>query len=202
FASDPPPSLEIIDPYAYCQQLTLPKLIINSTGDRFFLPDSSQFYYAALPDPKYLRYVPNTDHELDASANETLRSFYAAIIANQPWPEFSWEISEGEKMAISAKDMPLEVRLWQASNPTSRDFRLQTIGPAWKSTILEPTRRFGERVEYEVRLSPPDHGWQAALMELTFPDPCGVAQSLTLTTGVAVLPDTLPYALDFLKGAR
>ena len=36
---------EIIDPYEYRDRLTMPKLIINSAGDEFFLPDSSQLYY-------------------------------------------------------------------------------------------------------------------------------------------------------------
>jgi PhoPQ-activated pathogenicity-related protein len=39
---------EIIDPYEYRDRLTMPKLIINSAGDEFFLPDSSQIYYKDL----------------------------------------------------------------------------------------------------------------------------------------------------------
>ncbi len=35
--------LEIIDPYEYRDLLTMPKLVLNSAGDQFFLPDSSQF---------------------------------------------------------------------------------------------------------------------------------------------------------------
>ena len=35
--------LALVDPYAYRQRLTMPKLILNSAGDQFFLPDSSRF---------------------------------------------------------------------------------------------------------------------------------------------------------------
>ena len=43
----------------------MPKFIMNASGDQFFLPDSSQFYFDDLTGDKYLRYVPNADHWLD-----------------------------------------------------------------------------------------------------------------------------------------
>jgi hypothetical protein len=35
-------------PNAYRDRLTMPKFIINSAGDQYFLPDSSQFYFNAI----------------------------------------------------------------------------------------------------------------------------------------------------------
>jgi len=61
--------LKIEDPYAYRDRLTMPKFMVNSAGDQYFLPDSSQFYFDALVGEKYLRYVPNTDHSLKGSDN-------------------------------------------------------------------------------------------------------------------------------------
>ena len=40
--------LKIEDPYSYIDRLTMPKYIVNAAGDEFFLPDSSQFYFADL----------------------------------------------------------------------------------------------------------------------------------------------------------
>ena len=40
--------MDIVDPYSYFDRLTMPKFVINSTGDQFFLPDSSQFYFDSL----------------------------------------------------------------------------------------------------------------------------------------------------------
>ena len=51
--------LKIEDPYEYRDRLTMPKYLVNATGDQFFLPDSSQFYFDELKGEKYLRYVPN-----------------------------------------------------------------------------------------------------------------------------------------------
>jgi PhoPQ-activated pathogenicity-related protein len=59
--------LEIEDPFAYRDRLSMPKFVINSAGDQYFLPDSSRFYFDALIGEKYLRYVPNTDHSLKGS---------------------------------------------------------------------------------------------------------------------------------------
>lgn len=186
-------SLEIIDPYSYRQHLKMPKVIINSTGDQFFLPDSSKFYYNDLRGPKYLRYIPNTYHNLDYSAGETLRSFYASILADKPLPEYSWQIPETGKMIVHVRDKPLEVKLWQARNPKTRDFRLETIGGAWKNSVLEPTQKAEDSLYYEVEMKPPAEGWIAFLVELTFPDPVREGQRLTFTTEVSVVPDTLPY---------
>ena len=57
----------LVDPYHYRHRLTMPKYIINASGDQFFLPDSSQFYLRDLRGETYLRYVPNADHGLDGS---------------------------------------------------------------------------------------------------------------------------------------
>jgi len=51
--------MQIEEPYEYRDRLTLPKLMLNASGDEFFLPDSSQFYFDGLRGEKHLRYVPN-----------------------------------------------------------------------------------------------------------------------------------------------
>ena len=59
--------LEIEDPYSYLDRLTMPKYIVNSGGDQYFLPDSSQFYWKDLKGEKAIRYVPNAKHDLNGS---------------------------------------------------------------------------------------------------------------------------------------
>jgi hypothetical protein len=59
--------MKIEEPYEYRDRLTMPKLMLNASGDQFFLPDSSQFYFDDLKGRRYLRYVPNTSHALDKS---------------------------------------------------------------------------------------------------------------------------------------
>src|SRR6266404_964100 len=127
----------IEDPYEYRQRYTMPKLILNDTGDQFFLPDSSRFYYDELPGPKYIRYVPNTDHSMRGSdAWETVQAFYEGILAGKQFPRFSWTFEKDGSIRVEATDAPKGAKLWQATNPDARDFRLETLGPKWSSTPL------------------------------------------------------------------
>jgi PhoPQ-activated pathogenicity-related protein len=180
--------LKIEDPFSYRERLTQPKFIINSAGDQFFLPDSSSFYFDELPGEKYLRYVPNTDHSLHGSdARESAFAFYGAIAAGEPRPRFSWRFEPDGSIAVDAETRPIAVALWQATNPSARDFRLQAIGPAYRRSDLAPTG--GGR--FTANLAPPPRGWTAYFAELTFPSR-GLFP-FKFTTGVRVVPEILPF---------
>ncbi|MFO7974834.1 MAG: PhoPQ-activated pathogenicity-related family protein, partial [Candidatus Hydrogenedentota bacterium] len=129
--------MDIIDPYQYADnRLTMPKYIVNSTGDQFFLPDSSQFYFDALKGEKYLRYVPNTDHGLEDEAVNNVAAYYEAILNGTPRPEFTWSKQPDGSLRVETTTAPSEVRLWQATNPDERNFRKDTIGEAYTSSVL------------------------------------------------------------------
>ncbi len=187
--------MKIEEPFQYRRRFTMPKFIINACGDQFFLPDSSQFYFDQLPGVKYLRYVPNADHSLKGSdASETLLACYNAVINRLALPRFTWGRGKDGSLRVRAQDKPAEVKLWQATNPDARDFRLETFGPQWQSAPL-PDQGGGV---YVARLPRPAKGWTAFMIELTFPSGCQVP--FKFTTQVSVVPDTLPY--KFVPKAR
>ncbi len=180
--------MKIEEPYEYRQRLTMPKFIINASGDQFFLPDSSQFYFNDLPGVKHLRYVPNADHSLKGSdAYQTLHACYSAVLNDTPLPQYSWTLEKDGSMRATTKNTPSEVRLWQATNPNARDFRMETFGPQWQSTILSDV---GGGV-YVGKVPEPAKGWTAFFVELTFPS--GNPEPFKFTTQVRVVPDTLPH---------
>jgi PhoPQ-activated pathogenicity-related protein len=183
--------IKLVEPYEHRDRLTLPKLMINATGDQFFLPDSHRFYFADLKGPKYLRYVPNADHSLrDSDAIETLAAWQFAIAHQKPLPQFDWQVDwKAGEISVKANDKPAKVLLWQATNPEARDFRLETLGKVWTSRELQADAdgRIVARVEK------PAQGWTAFLVELTYPV-AGSPTPLKLTSGVAVVPDVLPFA--------
>jgi PhoPQ-activated pathogenicity-related protein len=179
----------IEDPYSYRERLTLPKFIVNSAGDEFFLPDSSQFYFGDLKGEKHLRYVPNSNHSLkDTDAVESIIAWYQTVLAGTPRPKFDWTFEKDGSIRVRSETKPKQVLLWQATNPERRDFRLAVIGKAYKSQSLvdQGTGLF------VANLAPPPKGWTASFVELTYD--VGAAFPLKLTTAVRVLPDTLPYA--------
>lgn len=183
--------LKIVEPYEYRDRLTMPKLMIDACGDQFFLPDSHRFYFDDLRGPKYMRYVPNADHSLrDTDAIETLTAWQYAITHHIPLPEFSWKVlwDRGE-IDLQFKNRPASILLWQATNPEARDFRLETLGKVWTSSELsaDADGRLVARVEK------PEKGWSAFMVELTYPI-AGCPTPLKVTSGVAVVPDILPFA--------
>jgi PhoPQ-activated pathogenicity-related protein len=180
--------MKIVEPFSYKDRLTMPKLLINATGDQFFLPDSSQFYFEELKGEKHLRYVPNADHSLrDSDAFATLQAFYSAVVNEQERPDFQWSAEKNGTICVKSKTKPSVVTLWQATNAEARDFRLETIGPVWRATTLQPSRDGS----YEARVAAPPKGWTAYMVELTYPS--GGKYPFKFTTGVQVIPDRVPH---------
>lgn len=188
--------MAIVDPLAHKHRLKLPKYIVNSAGDEFFLPDSSRFYFEELVGEKHLRYVPNTKHSLsDSDAAQSILAFYKHILSGRPRPSYSWRFRDDGSITVACHTEPSAVRLWHAANHEARDFRLDAIGPAYRSTSLEPQSPGCYVAE------PPltEKGWTAYFVELEFETDGG--PPLKFTTGVRVTPDTLPH-LDKLEELR
>jgi len=171
--------LAVEDPYHYRDRpaLRMPKLLINASGDQFFLPDNSRFYYDGLPAEKLLRYVPNAKHNLAGSdAADTMLAFYKSVLAGAKRPRVTWTGRE-----VRSDAAPVEATLWQATNPDARDFRVDTIGAAYKPSALKGSKKFPFFV------APPAQGFTAYFVELRFAD------GLKLSTPIRVTPDTLPF---------
>jgi len=190
--------LDIVDPYEYRDRLTLPKYIVNSTGDQFFAPDSSQFYYDDLSGEKYLRYIPNTDHGLDGSAIEGALTFYAALEQGLPLPDLSWEVSaDGTSITVLTDGTEQSVLMWEAINPRNRDFRQATFGDVyggqWNSFPL--TDQGND--DYIATISIPETGATAFMVELTY---LVGGQDLKFTTEISVVAAPEPASHMLLLG--
>jgi PhoPQ-activated pathogenicity-related protein len=184
--------LQIEDPYNYRdrERLKIPKFLINASGDQFFLPDNSQFYYDELPEEKHLRYVPNVKHNLEGGdARESLAAFYQAVLDGTPRPTFSWKKESDGMLRVAVVDKPAQVTLWQATNPNARDFRVDTIGKAYTSTTLEPQADGS----YVAKVDKPAAGFTAFFVELVFPT--GKKYPFKFSTEVSVVPDVLPFKM-------
>ncbi|MFN7929073.1 MAG: PhoPQ-activated pathogenicity-related family protein [Blastocatellia bacterium] len=183
--------LAIEDPYNYrhrAQLRGMPKYLVNASGDQFFLPDNSQFYFGQLEGEKYLRYVENAKHNLAGSdARESLLAFYQAVLNNKARPKFSWTKQKDGSLVVKVVDKPKEVLLWQATNPKARDFRLDVIGKAYTSTPLTTTN--GNT--YIGRVEKPSTGYTAFFVELIYDS--GGKYPYKFTTEVSIVPDVLPF---------
>jgi PhoPQ-activated pathogenicity-related protein len=181
--------MKIEEPFEYRDRLTLPKYIVNAAGDEFFLPDSSRFYFDELRGEKQLRYVPNTGHSLEKSdAIPGVHAFFASVVRGTARPQVRWTFERDGSIKVVSNERPDEVKLWQASNPKARNFRVDVIGPVYKATTLSAS---GPNT-WVARVPPPATGWTAFFVELTFPS--AAKYPFKVSSGVRVVPDTLPYA--------
>ncbi len=184
--------LAIEDPYNYRhrERLKIPKFIVNASGDQFFLPDNSQFYYDEMPEPKWLRYVENAKHNLEGSdARESIAAFYLSVLEKKQPPKYSWQRESDGVLRVMPKEKPAEVNLWQATNPKARDFRVDTIGKAYTKSPIEPQ----SDGSYLVQVEKPTEGFTAYFVELVYPT--GHKYPLKFTTGAYVVPDVLPFKM-------
>jgi len=202
--------LSIVDPFYYREVLRMPKLILNSTGDQFFLPDGSQFYFDDLEGLNYLAYLPNSDHSLnnyfglENSTAKTLLAFHIAQVRNNnsitsdnvEVPHYTWEfgqIANKPHIISHASQKPISALQWTATVPDHRDFRLQTRGTIWASQELE-VEEIEAPEEMDGSISwrcvaetvPPAQGWTGFLIQLTFEGPEAKTE-FTFTTPVRII---------------
>ncbi len=176
--------MDIVEPYEYRDRLQLPKFLLNSTGDQFFLPDSWKFYWDELSGEKHVRYVPNSDHSMGGTdVIESVDAWYHAVVHNVSMPRYSWDVDDDGTITVLTLDEPLEVLLWQASNPDGRNFMQDVIGRAYSSTPLREV----EPGRYVAKVDAPAQGYTAYFVEMAFPS--GLSVPLKFSTGVKVVPE-------------
>ncbi|HMJ64580.1 MAG TPA: PhoPQ-activated protein PqaA family protein, partial [Candidatus Binatia bacterium] len=128
-----------------------------------------------------------SDHSLkNSDAWMTVLACYSAVLKGTKLPQFSWTLENDGSIRVKAEDKPSAVKLWQATNPDARDFRLQTIGPKWTSSDL---KNDGQGA-YVAKVEKPEKGWTAFLAELTYDN---TPAPFKFTTQVRVVPEVKPF---------
>ena len=147
--------LELEDPFSYRDRLTMPKLIINGTNDRYWTQDALNLYWDDLEGPKWVLYVPNSGHALEdrPRVTATLAAFIRAVARKESLPKLAWTLAPREDGGLAlglTSDVPLaEARLFRATSKT-RDFRdatwsfeaIPAAGDAWHAEVARPAEGF------------------------------------------------------------
>jgi PhoPQ-activated pathogenicity-related protein len=157
---------EMVDPYFYRDRLTMPKLLINGTNDRYWTLNALDLYWDDLKGPKSVVYLPNAGHGLDQHRDYALNgvgAFFRHVVPGRPMPEVSWKFARtGEgplRLTIEATPRPKAAQLWTARSG-SNDFResrwessAMTAGPSMTAEVARPAKgniaTFAD-LEYEV----------------------------------------------------
>ncbi|MCL1125834.1 PhoPQ-activated protein PqaA family protein [Shewanella surugensis] len=171
------------DNSAYRQRLAIPKYIISAAGDDFFAADSLSLYLDKLPGVNTLRAMPNQSHYIDmALVTQEVINFYGELIQGISPPVLSWTLNkQGRLNTVNTHQAPKKVRLWQAYNPTLRDFRVNA-GIVFTATSLS-----GEcdkkSCQFKVANVTQPKGYWARFVEMSFATPSG---DITVTTPIIV----------------
>ena len=131
--------MQIEDPFSYLnlpqyqKQASIPKYIINTSGDDFYAPDSSKFYFQHLAGKNHIRYIPHAMHYFAGNPisdhlnnmkllNDAVSNYFYFHINEVKLPEISWDASSGQ-ISIDSSIRPEKVKLWTAHNEEERNFR-------------------------------------------------------------------------------
>lgn len=172
--------VKIEDPISYLkdtqcilckQRLSKPKYIISASQDQFFPPDSLNYYVNDLPGETRVRMIPNQGHEINPIILiETLTAYYRNILNQISLPELRWVTNkDGNLQKVTTNRKPISVKLWQAENPNSRDFRYET-GIRYSSQELQGSCQ-QENCEYLLDVPKPTKGWKAFFVEVSYAKP-------------------------------
>jgi PhoPQ-activated pathogenicity-related protein len=139
---------EMMDPFSYRKQLTLPKLMIVGTNDPYWVVDAMNVYWDDLEGRKFIRQVPNAGHGLEGGregAFASLAAFFRHVVSQRPMPKLSWDLGESEQhlnLSMSTDTKPKSVKFWTARSDDN-DFRdekwtgtdLHETNAKWKGTV-------------------------------------------------------------------
>jgi PhoPQ-activated pathogenicity-related protein len=122
-----------VDPWAYRDKLTQPKMIILGTNDPYWTQDALNIYWNDLKGDKWVLYVPNAGHGLDQQYENkkdrvrslsTLAAFAKHQMTDTPMPKLSWKHEGDDTCTLTLKSdpAPKATRMWMTESSTL-DFR-------------------------------------------------------------------------------
>lgn len=171
--------LELEDPYSYRQIITMPKLIILGTNDRYWTQDALNLYWDGLVGPKWVAYIPNSGHGLEDRGRllNVLTAFARSIGERKPFPTLSWKYEDtptGARLTVTSSETAKTARLFYVTAPT-KDFRDQK----WAFRPME-----GGGKTFTGAYETPASGYAAIYGELVFERN---GKEFTLTTQIRIL---------------
>ncbi|XP_071129143.1 autocrine proliferation repressor protein A-like [Mytilus edulis] len=197
-----------IDPISYNSRYTsIPKMIVTTGGDEFFIPDDSHYYFGELDGPKLLRKVPNAEHSMaghEIGLLFSLRAFFLSVITNTTLPGMGWQkefTPTGGKIYLKTDRTPKTVQAYHAKTTDNkrRDFRLVIGQPGDPSKafphivpwVAENVKDMGNNTYMAEFTNPPNGRWLAFFIQATFD---GIDESVhEYTTETMIIPDTFPF---------
>ncbi|MEG3657873.1 PhoPQ-activated protein PqaA family protein [Arenibacter palladensis] len=161
---------QMVDPYSYRANLTMPKLIFIGTNDEYWPVDAIKNYIDDIPGENYIHYVPNAGHDLGngEQAIRALSAFWGKSLKKSPQASLSYGLTTDNTSAtLTVKTTSNELEnayIWSADS-SDRDFRDET----WTSKKLDSKNH--DQILQQVKF--PKSGYKAFYIDLEYKDPNG-----------------------------
>lgn len=180
--------LELEDPYSYRERLSLPKLLILGTNDRYWSQDALNIYWDDLKSPKWVLYTPNSGHGLEDRTRvlNTLTAFCRSIASRSKWPKMIWKFrntADGGALTVVSDPAPVSARLFRAEAKTQdfRESRWTSVEAAGNTGVLPNS--------VQMPFRRPSTGYAATFAELTYEID---GKTFTLSTQLQIVPAAKP----------
>jgi len=208
-----------IDVLNYKENLTMPLLVVDSTGDEFFMPDDDHYWWGDIPSA-YRLMVANAEHSMAtglAPLIEGVIAFSWSVLDDTPRPDFSWTIANGTgAITVTSKTKPDSAYLKFATtfgDSPRRDFRLikgdtkadpchfisvhvfgkACINPVlWGWMELDVVQQRDGTYQAVGFLPPPPEGrYRAMFIDMQYGQE--KLSTFRMTTQVSIFPQTFPF---------
>ena len=161
---------QMVDPYSYRANLTMPKLIFIGTNDEYWPVDAIKNYIDDIPGENYIHYVPNAGHNLGdgEQALRALSAFWGKALNKAPQTSLSYDLTTNKTSATlrvkTSSNELLNAYIWSADS-SDRDFRDEE----WTSKQLDSKDH--DHILQQVPF--PKSGFKAFYIDLEYADPNG-----------------------------
>ena len=161
---------QMVDPYSYRANLTMPKLIFIGTNDEYWPVDAIKNYINDIPGENYIHYVPNAGHDLGGGeqAVRALSAFWGKSLNKTPQTSLAYDLTTDKASAIltvkTTSDELLNAYIWSADS-SDRDFRDEK----WTSKQIDSKDH--DHIFQQVKF--PKSGFKAFYIDLEYADPNG-----------------------------
>lgn len=169
----------MVDPWAYRDALTLPKMLVHGTNDPYWPLDALNTYWGDLKGQKGVAYIPNAGHDLRETdemgtrqlfpkrAIDTLAAFCKSQVFDKPLPTLTWAYQPaGDYLTAKPVGTVKSVSRWTATSD-SRDFRKAR----WTEQVAydkQDEKRYDGTLEVGLKLPAPAEKFTAVFGEVVF----------------------------------
>jgi PhoPQ-activated pathogenicity-related protein len=155
--------VDLVDPWTYRTRITIPKLIVNGSNDRYWTVDALSLYWDGLVGPKYCSIVPNAGHLLGdmKQALHAIAAFARSCAGEFEMPEIRTMIEKDDWCRVWITDSQDARYVWEAAS-ASHDFRESK----WQisGSSMGGSGSFLDYTSYKLKAKPP----AAVLVQVDF----------------------------------